>query len=158
LVQTRQIAQATKDIEATISKELWDRKRQWELKRDTLLDFARSMQYFDYAIMNLSIKIKSRNASPQENEGFKRALSAWEDASGQFEKTISMALLVVDSATRSALHELTKEMRDVSGEILQQGKPDAYSDHHRNLVMKLEEIRKMIRRELGIEPNPTNEK
>jgi hypothetical protein len=41
--QMKVTTEATKSIEARISGDVWDRQRQWELKRDTLLETVRSI-------------------------------------------------------------------------------------------------------------------
>jgi hypothetical protein len=41
--QVKAVTQATKEIEARISGDLWDKQKRWELKRDILLDTAKAL-------------------------------------------------------------------------------------------------------------------
>lgn len=41
--QVSAVTKATKEIEAKISSDVWDRQKQWELKRDLLLDAVKRM-------------------------------------------------------------------------------------------------------------------
>lgn len=41
--QVSAVTKATKEIEAKISSNVWDRQKQWELKRDLLLDAVKRM-------------------------------------------------------------------------------------------------------------------
>lgn len=43
LDQVRAVTTTTKEIEARISNEVWDRQKRWELKRDTLIEAARKL-------------------------------------------------------------------------------------------------------------------
>lgn len=152
--QTKKLTQTTKEIEAKISDESWNRQRQWELKRDIILEFAHSMRIFDQAIMQISIKVKSRKQSQHEADNFSKALAAWNEASSKFDLDSYMVGLVVDNATRMALGDITKALRNAAGDILAEKVTNAYNDHHRNIVVNLEKIRNLIRRELGIPDTP----
>ena len=41
--QMKAVTQATKDIEAKISTDVWDRQKRWELKRDALFDAVKEL-------------------------------------------------------------------------------------------------------------------
>jgi hypothetical protein len=41
--QVSAVTQATKEIEAKISTEVWQRQRAWEIKRDTLFEVVRQL-------------------------------------------------------------------------------------------------------------------
>jgi hypothetical protein len=43
LRQTTETTQATKKMEATISNEVWDRQKQWEMKRDVVFEATKRM-------------------------------------------------------------------------------------------------------------------
>jgi hypothetical protein len=50
LRQTRETTQATKSIEAKISGEMWDRQKQWEMKREVIFDMRRKLSTVDDAL------------------------------------------------------------------------------------------------------------
>ena len=45
--QVRAVTRATKEIEAKISSDVWDRQKQWELKRDVLFMAAKRVSELD---------------------------------------------------------------------------------------------------------------
>lgn len=150
--QTRDLAQTTREIEARIDDQVWNRQRQWEMKRDILLELVRSMDSFDQAIRDLSVKIKSRTLSQKGDENFKKALGVWEETSREFEGNQSLAALVVGASTQNAVRQLSRELRDITGKILDGSQLDAYRDRQRTVVMNLLKIQDLVRREIGITP------
>ena len=43
LAQVRAVTTTTKEIEAKISNDVWDRQKRWELKRDLSFEFAKTV-------------------------------------------------------------------------------------------------------------------
>jgi|GEM_PF-3400241 len=70
LATKEDIAQITKtqeEIKSQISDKMWDRQRQWDLKRDVVLDSVRAMADFDYFISEFSaVFAKPDGASTDE--------------------------------------------------------------------------------------------
>ena len=57
--QVRAVTTATKQIEAKISGDVWDRQKRWELKRDLLFDAARTIAPAQTALVRLSVVYQS---------------------------------------------------------------------------------------------------
>jgi hypothetical protein len=131
---------------------MWNRQRQWEMKRDIVLGFARLINEFDQAVLIFGIKIQNRSTSPYGAAEFQKALEAWNIASNEFEQESYVVGLVVSAKTQGGLFELRRALRDASTDILKEQNKDAYVRHHKNIVEKLEIIRSLIREELGIAP------
>ncbi|MGC2163742.1 MAG: hypothetical protein WA634_17675 [Silvibacterium sp.] len=148
--QTRQLRETTKEIESKIDDQIWNRQRQWELKRDILIEFARTISNFEQAVMKISTKIENRSNSIYEAKVFSDALAGWNEASSRFERDSFVAELVVSIKTRLALQGLSAMLRNATTDILEKQKKEAYSTHHNNIVLKLESIKLIIREELGI--------
>jgi hypothetical protein len=155
--QTRQLTQTTKEIEAKIDDQVWNRQRQWEVKRDILIEFARSISDFEQAVLQLSTKVEKRSNSLYEAELFSKALAGWNESSNKFERDSFVVDLVVSLRTQFALKELSHLLRNATNDILQTEKPETYSNHHKNILWKLETIKGFIREELGITTTPTSQ-
>lgn len=61
------LTKATKQVEAAISNEVWDRQRQWEMKRDALLEAAQHVAREDAMPVRLdsvmTVKAKQKDGS-----------------------------------------------------------------------------------------------
>ena len=148
--QTRELRLTTKEIEAKIDDQVWNKQRQWEMKRDILLEFARTTSDFEQAVMRIATKVENRSNSLHEAELFNRALARWNESSDKFERDSFATGLVVSTKSRLALMELSKALRAATNDILQHQKKEAYSNHHEDIVLRLEIVKGLIREELGI--------
>ncbi|MGO8985352.1 MAG: hypothetical protein ACLPHI_12110 [Terriglobales bacterium] len=66
--QVKSVTQATKEIEAKISGELWDRQRHWEAKRDALLSAVKSLSSVDkhFSLFRETVDYGLKNDPPEE--------------------------------------------------------------------------------------------
>src|ERR1700733_10960347 len=53
--QTAELRQATKEIESKIEDQVWDRQRQWELKRDAVLGVIQALSATEDALMKACV-------------------------------------------------------------------------------------------------------
>jgi hypothetical protein len=100
--QTSQLTRATKEIETKIDDQVWNRQRQWEMKRDILLGFARIISQFDQAVVLFGIKIQNRSTSLYGAAEFQKSLEAWNIASNKFEQESYVVGLVVSAQTQGS--------------------------------------------------------
>jgi hypothetical protein len=152
--QVTAVTTTTKRIEAEISSDVWDRQKQWELKRDTLLQAARRMADTEKAILRLEgvLKVETENAkngtssdlSQQQND----AIADWRSAMFAADET---ALLVNLVCGRDA-GQLFTNLNSISGETVKRillKDTSAYVKACREIEMRAGLIREFIRRELG---------
>ena len=52
--QVRVVTTTTKEIEAKISTEVWDRQRRWEMKREVLFEASKSLARVCDALMRIN--------------------------------------------------------------------------------------------------------
>jgi hypothetical protein len=148
--QTRQLTHTTKEIQAKIDDQVWNRQRQWEMKRDILIEFARSISDFEQAIIKIGNKVENRSKSAYEAQLFSRSIASWSECSHKFERDGFVVGLVVSIRTQIALKELSMILRNATNDILRNETQEAYVQHHKNIVWKLEGFKGLIREELGI--------
>jgi hypothetical protein len=127
--QMEATTQATKAIEARIDDQVWNKQRQWELKRDILLDAIRSISAFENTMMEFGAVFqtanKSDNATGDTWDAHKNeVLMKWTAASRQFENARMLAAVVSGADLRDAFDGLAKSFQ-ASYRVLKEGKGDA---------------------------------
>ena len=89
--QVQAVTQATKEIEAKISSDVWDRQKHWEMKRDVLFSAAKAFAATDDALLSFG-SVFSRKQEP-DNEALSEARlqssRRWLDACAKFDETRS---------------------------------------------------------------------
>ena len=126
----------TKRVEAKISSEVWDRQKQWELKREVLFAAMKSVTECDIALVHLEKKDEEshevhRKAAKQLDEAnLLIDISCSSELSGAFDDYVCFANSISDE-----IHE---------------GKRDVYERQKDELEDKLETVRQLVRKELGI--------
>src|SRR6185312_10887002 len=100
------VTQTTREIEARISGELWDKQKQWEMKRDVLFELIKRMTIADNALLKMSTAFKVSEGDEQglywksvKNDAMKK----WTDASNELDEAISLADIVCSTETLSSL-------------------------------------------------------
>lgn len=121
LVQIRATTEATKSIEARISSEVWDRQRQWELKRDAVLAVIQALSAAEDALMEtctyylMSVK-DGRN--PMVKEEYDKATLDWKDKLTEFESKRTIAKLICGEQFNSSLTMVRDAIRDGMKQIM----------------------------------------
>ena len=125
--QVAAVTQTTKEIEAKISNEVWDRQRQWEMKKEVLFAAAKQISAMEDALLDLNTAFRTAAASPSDstehNERKLEVARAWNKASVGFDESVSLSSLVCEPDVTTALHMARTTFRVVAGEIFR-GDPD----------------------------------
>jgi hypothetical protein len=154
--QTRQLTEATKQVEATISNEVWDRQRQWELKRDVLLEAARCVADVDAMLIRVDavLKVKSQESGASASvESFfidkkRESTQALNDADNALTRS-TMAVAVVGSVkVRNSFNIMLGVLRSVSAKVLADGAVDQYAAGRADIQRALDNLVVAIRAEL----------
>jgi hypothetical protein len=152
--QVRAVTTTTKEIEAKISNQVWDRQKQWELKREVLFDAARRLPEIDSALLGLSTFWNSRNGEGNMDEATRVTLehnyvTAWHKASKSFEETTSLIQVTCSKETMVAFAEVGDLMRRTAAKITNDDMA-IYSGTKEERNKKFAMARVVIRKELGI--------
>jgi len=99
---------ATKTVEAAISDKVWDRQKQWEMRRDALFAAVESLGRADDALIKLSSQFTIATIETPRSSG---ALAEWQTAINLFDEKRPIASLVCGGDTTSALFEASDKMR-----------------------------------------------
>jgi len=152
--QVSAVTTATKQIETKISSDLWDRQKQWELKREILFDAAKKLSAIDNRLLSLHTfwehlshgKIVGEESRIQLESKY---VTEWHDSMRSFEETESLIFVTCSKETMRAFAEFTDLLRNASSKIVS-GDLETYTrtKAERGKIIAL--VRIQIRKELGI--------
>lgn len=152
LEEVRATTKATKEIEAKISNEVWDRQKQWELKREIVREAANRVGILWTALENLSVAYRTRNLNNGQGvqtyeEMVSDANEKWFHALAKYEQTG----LFVDSFCGREMSSAFAELRTLALTIayaLNQGDIDILKNRYSALLSAKSTVRDAIRSEL----------
>jgi hypothetical protein len=109
---------ATKEIEAKISGDLWDRQKRWELKRDALFDAVKQLAAAQGALVALASTYgASKIVDDFPIAEIARANVAWGQASNNLSSSKMVMQLVCGKQVESAFDETALAMETLAGMI-----------------------------------------
>ena len=151
--QVSAVTTATKQIETKISSDLWDRQKQWELKREILFDAAKKLSEVGNSLLSLQTFWQHLSQGKIEGEESRTHLESkyvteWHDCIRSFEETESLILVTCSRETIQAFAELGDLLRNTSSRIVS-GDLEAYAKGSADRVKKVALVRVGIRKELG---------
>jgi hypothetical protein len=161
VTQVQAVTKATKEIESKISSDLWDRQKQWELRRDILFDAAKRVSQVEGKLLSLHTYWCSKLKGEIPDEGSRIRLehqyvNEWREAMRSFEETEILVQVTCSRETVYAFAELSNLLRKTAAEITS-NKIDAYPDTKAERDKKLVMARVTIRKELGITFGPATQ-
>jgi hypothetical protein len=115
--QTSELRQATKEIEAKIDDQMWNRQRQWELKRDILVDVIKAMgeaRNAQYGVIAAWTGAKSDSTEAAQNQWrIKKSETSelWRQAAGRLEGCRIMAAILGDPNINDTLRGYGNALR-----------------------------------------------
>jgi hypothetical protein len=152
--QVRAVATATKEIEAKISEEVWNREKMWELKRDVLLEGARGLGVCLEGFLGLWWLYKTdkeliRRGAPGSIERRDKRLEEFAQVSHEFvSSTCFLVSLVGGEDLLSIFAEFGKVTRKIVIE-LSGGNADAALERKKELEFIFSAVVGALREELG---------
>jgi hypothetical protein len=152
--QVSAVTTATKEIEAKISSDLWDRQKQWELKCEILFDAAKKLSEIENKLLSLHTFWRMRMSGEIQSEESKIRLenqyvTAWQEALRSFEETETLVSVTCSKETMKAFAELGDLLRSTAGKTVS-GDLEIYATTKEERSKKFVITRVQIRKELGI--------
>jgi hypothetical protein len=153
--QVAAVTQTTKEIESTISGDLWDRQKRWEIKRDAFFEAIKALTELEDAVSILDSRFKAAKMSPSPtpeefNGKVKASHQSWSRASLGYRKATRLAEVVADKETNQVFRNIGFFLTDITRQILV-GDLNAFT---KGLPRLLEESGKLIaeiRKELNVD-------
>jgi len=148
------LTETTKRIEAKISNETWDRQKQWELKRDVLLQGITRIAALDDALSNFRVfveteKLNRKFDEPEWPQGLERK-KQWSKAATDFEETRLLSDIICGHSLNEALDALASFTYEIAAGLTKKD-TEIYRRSHAELVGRLVAARSALRKELGID-------
>ena len=158
LDQVRAVAAKTKEIEAKISGEVWDRQKRWELKRDVLFEAVKKSAAVHQALTKVHAVYQSDKAAlargePGGTDEHVKASGLLLEATAELDDTYLLVSLVSGGETRKALGEFIPLARDI-GMKLTDRQLDTLQEARSEVSKKLAAVTAAVRKELEIDKLP----
>jgi hypothetical protein len=155
LDQVSAVTTTTKEIEAKISNEVWDRQKHWELRRDAVFDVLKSMGHVEDALTTFhsickTDEVSSNEPSPERIEKRTMAFKNFNDAANDLDRAGLMVGLVCGDGLRHQLLDLGLFTRDMA-DTINRGHPGIFNESIHKFVSKSKAIVKEMRAALRIE-------
>jgi hypothetical protein len=153
--EIRAVTTTTEEIKARISGDVWDRQKQWELKRDLLLDVVRRMDDLGDAVTKLHAvcmidKKAQEKGVPRSLEARVAAGESFGENASAYDQAVSLVRLVCGDNVIKSLHEFGLMSRRLYQETTGE-KPEAFLVKAKKYVEKQKSIIAEIRKELGVD-------
>jgi hypothetical protein len=109
--QVAAVTQTTKEIEAKISSDVWDRQKRWELKREVLYEATKRAAQLNDALNFLHITLEITRTDPIQDDldllrRKKEVLTRWNKAVSEFTETMLWVGVVCGKETALAVQAL----------------------------------------------------
>jgi hypothetical protein len=104
--QMKTVTQATKEIEAKISDDIWNRQRRWELKRELLLETVSALAEVERAMSIYTLKFGPKQPGERRNtEGLEKL---WNDSLVMLKRGRIMAAMLSGPAVVKAFEDIER--------------------------------------------------
>ena len=159
LDEVRAVTTTTREIEAKISGDLWNRQKEWELKRDVLFAAAKRLPEISNELIELDTfhKVDKREMSEESWTTLQnKYISNWRTAIKAFEEVCSLIQISCSRETMIAFSELANLLRSSAANIVN-GDGKIYESTAKERARMLATAKTAIRQELGIKLDPTHQ-
>jgi hypothetical protein len=147
------LTKTTKQIEAKISNEVWDRQKQWEMKREVLFVAAKRIAEMEEALAGLSATLQVEQKP--DNLGFAESthkkINQWSEASAKFDEVTLLVAIVCKKETKEAMENFRTAAVNVALAIMHGKDAKIYQTSVPGRSLTLFTARSALRKELGIE-------
>jgi hypothetical protein len=149
--QVSAVTKATKEIEAKISDEVWDRQRLWELKRDAFFALVKAESEAKHQFIALVSNYDSvKNDAPDSQyaaQAKTKAGEAWLAVLGDFEVARAQAALVCGREVEERLNSLAGFLKS-SAKAIAHGESE-FTRYNAKLNEERDALFKAVRKELA---------
>ncbi len=130
--QVRAVTQTTKEIEAKISDEIWDRQKRWEIRRDAIFEVIRELATLEVALGDFFSVYRAMEGvekrSQFQHDRIMEEHAAYQKAHQSFERARAVAMLVCNEKVQQEFitYEVirTQFTKDISHGEMDKAKKD----------------------------------
>jgi hypothetical protein len=158
--QVSAVTKATKEIEARISDDVWDRQKRWELRREVLFETTKRIASVRAALFTMSVVYSlRRNEGEDKDEPIKSHMVETEnEASGKvleagrdFEQARFLAELVCGKEVTSLLISYNEFTLRIAKEISKRESENVFIHRNKELLTREDAIKAAMRKEIGVD-------
>jgi len=150
--QVRAVTAATKEIEAKISGEVWDRQKRWELKRDLLFGMVKTIGDLSEKTTALHAFYQvHRGTGPEHGEERLGRTKAWGQVASELDTQVLLVGTTCSGEMKKTVLEFSLFCRRIVMGFRGGEDPDAFARTAAEFTGKRDEVLTAIRRELGFE-------
>jgi hypothetical protein len=155
LVEVRATTQATKEIEAKISNDMWDKQKRWEMRRDLMFETTKQLAAAKDKLFSLyqafDLVLKSKTPDSQELlETKKKAATEFNEAMNALDTHAGLIDLVCGEKTKNTVFEACVFLRKCSAAIVN-GQPQVFLNSGKALGLGLDACINAMRAEMGLQ-------
>lgn len=156
LDQVRKVTTTTEQIKAEISSDVWDRQRQWELKREMIIEVSKAISDVEEGLLTLGSVTRVMKSDDDEwKQPFYDATQKWRKASATFDTARFLVTIVCNKEAANAVHEYGKFATQMAADLTRTKDAKVYDDRGKDLGLRYEQARRALRSELGFkDPTP----
>ncbi|HWA96500.1 MAG TPA: hypothetical protein VG844_18020 [Terracidiphilus sp.] len=153
--QTAELTQTTKEIETKIEDQAWNRQRQWELKRDALIEGSRAASDLMSAVMKVNAAFAIEEKKDDLAFGTQlanhqtEAMQFLNKASYDFQRTIVLVSVVSGLETQTAFVAMEKILKTTASKIVD-GDTEVFKKTMPLVKKAATAITNVIRKELNL--------
>ncbi|MFI5071663.1 MAG: hypothetical protein ACHP8A_12305 [Terriglobales bacterium] len=160
LDEVRAVTTTTKEIEAKISNEMWDRQKRWELKREILFEATKKLSSIENGLLSFHTFLRTKKSGGKGDDdptwirlehGY---VTQWQDVSKSFQEAEALVNISYSRELMSAFAEVGDLIRATAGKIAG-GDQEIYAKTEVERNKKFIMAKVAIRKELGIGFNLT---
>jgi hypothetical protein len=152
LKQVRAVTTTTKEIEAKISTEVWDRQKRWEMKRDVLFEATKRLVELEKALMKLettfdAVRKNLPNVAVELLQLKLEASEKWNDSVTRFEESFLLVGIACGNEMKAAGDDYKLTIGKTASGIFNDD-PEIYDNSVKDLGAKFLVVERAIRKEL----------
>jgi hypothetical protein len=148
--QVSAVTKATKEIEAKISSDLWNRQKQWELRREMILDVSKAVSEMEDVLILIQSTLQVRQ-EPEDAEwmqSYYKTLKRWRDACGTFDRARMLVAIACSPQTASIVGEYGRYATTLSAEMTKNKNAAIYDQKATGLQSRYLQLGRALRQEL----------
>jgi hypothetical protein len=150
--QMKAVTQATKEIEAKISSDVWDRQKRWEMKREVLFAAAKVIAEIDDSLVGFAsvFGMKQEPINLQLAEARADRTKRWSHAWLKFEETRLLVEMVCKRETKEAFDALAAVTAQIAADVSKTA-GESYQRSSKEVAKRIFDVRAAMRKELEVD-------